>query len=257
MLIVANWKMHKTINETRDFINNFYENFKNKEEFAKKNKIILCVPFICIDEALKQIRNKNIDNLFIAAQNCYFEKEGAFTGEISAYMLKKTGIKYVILGHSERRLLFSETDEIINKKVLSCLKEDLSVILCIGENLEQKNKRLTEEILSNQLIKALKGVSKYDLDKIIVAYEPVWAIGTKKSASCLEISKIARYIKEEISIFYGKDKNLVKIIKVLYGGSVNTENANKILKAENLDGILVGKASLNYEDFLKIIYCAK
>ena len=204
-----------------------------------------------------QVKNRNIGNLFIGAQNCYYEKKGAFTGEISTHMLKDIGTKYVILGHSERRRLFSETDEVINKKVLSCLKEDLGIILCVGEDSEQKRNNLTNKILSNQLLTALKGVGRSDLDKIIVAYEPVWAIGAEKSASCLEISNVARYIKKKISSFYSSDKNLETIIKVLYGGSVSSNNACKILNIKDLDGVLVGKSSLNCEDFLKIIYCAQ
>ena len=255
MLIVANWKMNKNINETLFFINKVAENFENIKNFIKNNVAILCMPFICIDAAIKQVKNKNLCNFFVGAQNCYFEKEGAFTGEISAHMLKDIGVKYVILGHSERRCLFNETDEFINKKVLSCLSEGLNVILCVGENLEQKNKGLTNKILSNQISAALMGISKGNLTRIAIAYEPVWAIGAKKSASCSEIDDIVGYIKKEVSGLFGIDENLDSKLKVLYGGSVNPENAYEILKVKHLDGVLVGNASLNYESFLKILCC--
>ena len=163
MLIVANWKMHKNISETFFFINKIAENFENRKNFIKNNVAILCVPFISIDTAIKQVKNKNLCNFFVGAQNCFFKKEGAFTGEISARMLKDIGVEYVILGHSERRCLFNETNEFINKKVLSCLNEELNVILCVGENLEQKNKGLTNKILSNQISAALMGVSKENI----------------------------------------------------------------------------------------------
>lgn len=255
MLIVANWKMHKNISETFFFINKIAENFENRKNFIKNNVAILCVPFISIDTAIKQVKNKNLCNFFVGAQNCFFKKEGAFTGEISARMLKDIGVEYVILGHSERRCLFNETNEFINKKVLSCLNEELNVILCVGENLEQKNKGLTNKILSNQISAALMGVSKENLTKIAIAYEPVWAIGAKKSASCSEIEDIVGYIKKEVLGLFGIDENLNSTLKVLYGGSVNPENAYEILKIKHLDGVLVGNASLNYESFLKIFFC--
>lgn len=256
-LIVANWKMHKTRDESVKFIEEFSAEARKKKEFAKKTNSIavICVPFTNIDAAVKAVKCNKPANLLIGAQNCYFEYEGAFTGEISAHMLKEIGAEYVILGHSERRNLFGETDEIINKKVISCLNEGLNVILCVGENLEQKNSGTTNKIISEQLKKGLAGVNKERLlSSLILAYEPIWAIGSQKSASSLEISEITENIKKHVAKLYNSE-DIIPGLKVLYGGSVNSKNAAELLKIPSLGGVLVGGASLDCGEFLKILNC--
>ncbi len=214
-------------------------------------KVIVCVPFVDINEAVKLTKDTNIK---VGAQNCHFESCGAYTGEVSPSMLKSTNTDYVILGHSERRNYFGETDELINKKINSAIKSGLKVILCVGETLEEKEKGITKEKISLQIKQALYGVNKEDLLNVIIAYEPVWAIGTGKTATNEEAEYVCKTIRETIKEVY--NVLLSEKIFILYGGSMNPQNAQGLLNMPNIDGGLIGGASLIAEDFLKIINIA-
>lgn len=211
-------------------------------------EIIVFVPFVDISEAVEAIENTSIK---VGAQNCYFENSGAYTGEVSAQMLKDINVDYVILGHSERREYFFETDELINKKVRSALKIGLKVILCVGETLDEREQGVTAEKVSLQVKKALLGVTKKDLYNVIIAYEPIWAIGTGKTATKENADSVCKIIRKTIASLYGEESACK--ISVLYGGSMNAKNAKELLSMENIDGGLIGGASLKSRDFLSII----
>lgn len=224
----------------------------NKLKLENKNpacKTVLCVPFIDIPVAISLTKNTSIS---IGAQNCYFESYGAYTGEISAEMLKVIGVEYVIIGHSERRIYFNETDEQINKKIKSALNSGLKVILCIGETLQERQNNIIGEKLIIQIKNALNQVAESQIANIIIAYEPIWAIGSGRTPNKAEINHICEIIRNTVL-------NISKIsaekISILYGGSIDSKNAKEILAQPNVDGGLVGGASLDIEEFLKIINC--
>lgn len=232
-LIVANWKMNP-INKTQA-----EEIAKVVESSVKKScDIVVCPPFIFI-EKVGSILNK----VNLGSQNCSWEVKGSLTGEVSPKMLKDFGVQYVIIGHSERRTIFRESNEIINKKVKAVLKEGLSVILCVGETKEDKNNRQTEEILGVQLKEGLDDVE----GKVIIAYEPVWAIGSGNSCDSNTAEKSRKFIKEKMNKLSFNDT------LILYGGSVNSENATNYLNKASFSGLLIGEASLDIEEFKKII----
>ncbi len=241
-IIAGNWKMNNDLPETEKFINAFKEkNFDNKVD------VVVCPPFTSLYMASKLLEGTNIK---IGAQNMHFEDKGAFTGEVSAQMLKSIGIDYVILGHSERREYFFEDDEIINKKVLKALEKDLKPILCVGETLEETEANNHFNIVKNQLVKDLENVSIKNPEDLIIAYEPIWAIGTGKSASAEDAEEMCIYIRETLSQIFTKD--LADKIRIQYGGSVKPETIKELMEKENIDGALVGGASLKVEDFFNI-----
>ena len=251
-IIVANWKMNKGPQETKLFFDEFLPYFKNIDDEKKSSvDLVFCVPSISITTALEAIKKHNTKNIFVGSQNCYFEDYGAFTGEVSASMLKTAEVSYSIIGHSERRYLFNETDEIVNKKVISCLRNNLKVILCVGENLEHKKSGLTEEIIKSQLEKDLNSVTELELKNITVAYEPVWSIGSKQSASIEEVQRAVQCIKRYVLKIYGQKAE--EELNVIYGGSLNLENISDILKIREIDGGLFGRASLNSKNFFEIV----
>lgn len=251
-IIVANWKMNKVPQDTKLFFDEFIPLFKNIDEEKKSIvNLVFCVPYVSVITALESVKKYNIKNIFVGAQNCYFENFGAFTGEVSASMLNTMGACYSIIGHSERRSLFNDTDEIISKKVDSCLSNNLKVILCVGENLEQKKSGLTEKIIKSQLEKDLNFVTDLDFKNITVAYEPVWSIGSKQSAPISEVERVVQFIRDCILKIYGKKAE--EELNVIYGGSLNLGNASDILKIRGIDGGLFGRASLNSKDFFNII----
>ncbi len=239
-LIAANWKMHKTYKEAVDFINDFLK--EDSIDFEKKD-ILIYPPFLYVCEVLRLLEKTPIK---VGAQNAYFEKKGAFTGEISPVMIKSCKAEYVLLGHSERRHIFKESDELIRKKVISSLEEGLRVMLCVGEALEERESSLTFKVVESQLKLALAGLKDY-ANMIEIAYEPVWAIGTGKSASPEDASKVHSFIKDILKDILGSNT------RVLYGGSVNPKNAKEFLTQEHIDGLLVGGASLEVKSFLDII----
>ncbi len=244
--IIANWKMNPLLEKEALSL---FNSIRKKAEKFKKSEIIICPPFLF----LFLFKNKISKNLKIGAQNCFFEEKGAFTGEISLKMLKNFKVEYVILGHSERRRYFGETDEMINKKIKASIKNKINPILCIGETLKERRENKTFKVLERQIKTALKGISQKSLQrvKLSLAYEPVWAIGKGKSCSEREIEKASLFIKKILAKLYSI--SFFKRIKVLYGGSVNEKNAKKILKEGRVEGLLIGSASLKKEVFIKIL----
>ena len=245
-IIAGNWKMNKTPSEAAALINEM------KPLVAGADcKVVLCVPFVDLDAALKATAGSNIE---IGAENCHFEKSGAFTGEVSPVMLKEMGVKYVIIGHSERRQYFGETDVTVNKRLKSALEEGLKVILCVGETLEQREQGITAELVAMQTKIALLGVSKEDAKNVIIAYEPVWAIGTGKTATSDQAEEVCAIIRDVISDIY--DDATAEGMTIQYGGSMNAKNADELLSKINVDGGLIGGASLKAEDFSIIVKAA-
>jgi triosephosphate isomerase len=232
-IIIGNWKMNKSYEEAISFVKNLKGNISNK------NQVIICAPSLYI----RDLVTLSEDKIKIGAQNMYFEEYGAFTGEISPLMLKLVGAEYVILGHSERRKYFYEDDKLINKKVIAALKHNLTPILCIGESLEERKNNTHFEKVKKQLKECLKNIDKENLNKIIIAYEPIWAIGTGNTATLEDAEEMCKYIRENIN---------VSDLKILYGGSVTPDNIKGLLSEPNIDGVLVGGASLDLESFLKI-----
>ena len=236
-IVAGNWKMHK---ETLEGVN-FVENVQSKSSKIDNVTVIFCPPFT----ALFQIKVQS--PFFKSAQNCHWEEKGAFTGEISTSMIKSSGAEYVISGHSERREFFGDTDEIINKKNIAILKENLKPIFCVGETYEQRESGKTKEILNYQISEGLKDIDT--LDEIIIAYEPVWAIGTGMTATIEQIEEAHSYIKNVVKGIF----NSIDDIQILYGGSVNSNNAKELINVPGVDGFLIGGASLDVETFASII----
>jgi triosephosphate isomerase len=240
-IIIANWKMNKTNKEAISFI----IELKNRVRYIRNVDIVICPPFTILSDISKELKNSNI---YVGGQNMFYEEKGAFTGEISPLMLKAVSCKYVILGHSERRYYFNETDDLINKKIKSALKHDLIPILCVGENLEQRKNNETKMTIKKQLNKCLEGLKQNDILEIVVAYEPVWAIGTGNNASPEQAEEIHLFIKGLLK----KEYNIGKT-RIIYGGSVNHMNIKELMSIPDIDGCLVGGASLNVSSFFKII----
>jgi len=213
--------------------------------------IVVAPPFTTLRKACKITKNTNIK---IGAQNMYFEENGAFTGEISPNFLKEIGVQYVILGHSERRDIFKETDALINKKLKKALLMDLRPIVCIGEHLEEKESGNTEDIIEGQIKETFKGLSNDEMLKTVIAYEPIWAIGTGKTATPEQAEEIHIFIRDRLSLMF--DKNISNSMRIQYGGSIKPNNAKSLFKMENIDGGLVGGASLQADSFSKIIKAA-
>ncbi len=245
-VIAGNWKMNKTPAEAAELISEIKPLVKDAD-----CDVIVCVPFVDICTALEEVKGSNIA---VGAENCHWAESGAFTGEVSAPMLKAMGVPYVIIGHSERRQYFGETDETVNKRVRAALDSGLKVILCVGEVLKERELSVTFETVSRQTKIALNGVSAEELKNIIIAYEPVWAIGTGKTATADEADEVNGYIRQLIGELYGKDAADAFVIQ--YGGSMNSKNADELLSKENVDGGLIGGASLKAEDFSKIVKAA-
>ena len=243
-LVVGNWKMNGTIEDTLKMLTEL----RHKLPEASPVEVVVAPPFTSLYTAHVGLQDSAIQ---LAAQNMYWELEGAFTGEISAVFLKDAGCSHVILGHSERRQYFGETDDAINKKILAALAQELVPIVCIGESLEQRKSGKTEAILELQLKKGLHGIPMNDLKGIVIAYEPVWAIGAGQTATMTEIESALHFIRNVIAKTY--DAPTANAIRLLYGGSVTAETAREIFKVKEADGLLVGGASLNIDNFLKII----
>lgn len=247
-VIAGNWKMHKDLVETQNLISKL-SNGLAKEEF--KCDVIICPPYTSLSEAASLTRNTKIK---LGAQNMHFEDKGAFTGEISAAMLKSVGCEYVILGHSERRAIFGESDEMINKKIKKALNAGLKPIFCIGETLQQRESGIMKDIIKKQVFEGLQQVSKGEMENIIVAYEPVWAIGTGVTASPEQAQEVHLFVRELLSEIFGGDTAEKTIIQ--YGGSVKPGNANELLSQNDIDGALVGGACLEADSFIGIIKSA-
>ena len=242
-VIAGNWKMNMLPNEAINFIQELTPLVKDT-----KNDVILCVPYIDLFYSLLHVQGTNIK---IGAQNMHWEEKGAYTGEVSASMLKSIGVEYVIIGHSERRQYFNETDETVNKKIKSALAHGLKPIVCVGETLEQREARETEKIVTNQIAKAFEGISSENLENIIVAYEPIWAIGTGKTATKEDANNTIMQIRKKLAEIYGQNEAEGVIIQ--YGGSVKSSNAKELFEMSDIDGGLVGGASLKADEFSKIV----
>jgi len=235
--------MNMLPNEAIAFIEQLTPLVKNTE-----NEVILCVPYTDLFYSLLTAQNTNIK---IGAQNMHFEESGAYTGEVSGQMLKCIGVEYVIIGHSERRQYFAETDETVNKKIKAALKNELKPIVCVGETLEQREAGKTEEIITMQTKLALEGLTQEEVNKVIIAYEPIWAIGTGKTATSEDANNSIKAIRNEIANLYGSE--VADEIIIQYGGSVKSSNAKELFTTSDIDGGLVGGASLKAEEFAKIV----
>ena len=241
-VIAGNWKMNMLPGEAIEFITELEPLVKDT-----KNEVILCVPYTDLFYALLTAQNTNIK---IGAQNMHFEEKGAFTGEISPLMLKELDMDYVVIGHSERRQYFNETDETVNKKVLKALEVGIDPILCVGETLEEREAGNTKDVCKVQVEKALENVSKEDLAKVVIAYEPVWAIGTGKTATSEDANDVIAYIREVVANLYGE---LANEVRIQYGGSVKPSNVAEIMNQSDIDGALVGGASLEANDYVELV----
>lgn len=245
-VIAGNWKMNKTPAETTALINEMKPLVANAD-----CDVVLCVPFVDLQNALDAAKGSNIK---IGAQNCHFKESGAYTGEISPVFLKEMGVEYVIIGHSERRTYFGETDETVNLRTRAALDHGLTAIICVGEYLEQREQGITAELVAMQTKIALKDVSAEQLKKVIIAYEPVWAIGTGKTATAQQANEVCAVIRSTVASVYGTDA--AEALSVQYGGSMNAKNADELLAQPDVDGGLIGGASLKAEDFSVIVKAA-
>ena len=243
-LIAANWKMYKTPAQTREFFSSFLPLVKNHT----RDEIVVCPPFIDIQAALDSAQDSNIG---IGAQNVYWEKEGAYTGEISAAMLAGAGCTHVIIGHSERRQYFGETDDTVNVRLKVALEAGLTPIVCVGEVLEEREAGITDDVLRRQCSVAFRGMSAHKAAKLVIAYEPVWAIGTGKTATPQIASEAHLTIRSEVAQSFGKE--FAENVRILYGGSVKPDNAKALMSEEEIDGALVGGASLDPKSFAAIV----
>lgn len=243
-LIAGNWKMYKTVPETVAFINDL----KKQLIGVSGVEVAVCPPFTSLGAAAEALKGSNVA---LAAQNMYWEEQGAFTGEISPAMLKDVGCKYVILGHSERRQYFGETDEAVNKKVKAALSHGLIPIVCVGERLEEREAGTTEQVIKAQVAGSLAGLDAGQLSGLVVAYEPVWAIGTGLTASNADAQQVNAYIRKLLGEMAGGEA--AARVRIQYGGSVKPDNAAGLMSQPDIDGALVGGASLKVESFTGII----
>ncbi|MBR6739545.1 MAG: triose-phosphate isomerase [Clostridia bacterium] len=246
-IIAGNWKMNKTPKEARALV----EELRPLIAKAKWCTTVLCVPFVDISAALKATRATKIA---IGAQNLYYEPAGAYTGEVSASMLAEMGVKYVIVGHSERRALFGDTDVIVNKKVHAALNAGLKPIICVGESLEEREQDVTAEVIRKQVKIALMGVTADQIRKLVIAYEPIWAIGTGKTATVEQAGAVCTLIRDTVRELFGA--RAARSLTIQYGGSMNEKNAAALLAELNIDGGLIGGASLKPESFKAIVDAA-
>lgn len=240
ILAAGNWKMNKTASEASEFIKELTESVK-----GAKNDVLICVPFTNLETAVRLTEGTNVK---VGAQNMDYHDSGAYTGEVSADMLLDAGVKYVVIGHSERREYYAETDKTVNLKVLKALEKGITPVLCCGESLEQREGGITFDWVRMQIKLALAGVE--DVTKVVIAYEPIWAIGTGKTATSEQAEEVCKAIRECVASLYGNDA--AEKTTILYGGSVNAKNAAELFAMENIDGGLVGGASLKTADFTVI-----
>ena len=246
-IIAGNWKMNMTPSQTKAMI----EELKPLVKEVKWCEMVLCVPFVDIAAAVKAAKGSKIA---IGAENMHFEPKGAYTGEVSADMLKECGIKYVVLGHSERRQYFGETDETVNKKVKVALESGFRPIVCVGESLDEREQDVWSEVVRKQVKIALKDVPVEDVMKVVIAYEPIWAIGTGKTATADQANEVCATIRECLRGLYGA--RAARAITIQYGGSMNAKSAAELLSKPDVDGGLIGGASLKPNDFHAIIEAA-
>jgi len=245
-VIAGNWKMYKTRDEALQFIYSVNE----EVPMASVVETVICAN----DVLLRCMVKRQGDNLKIGAQNMHYEEYGAFTGETSPKVLENTGVTYVIIGHSERRQMFAETDEFVNKKVHSALKYALKPILCVGESLEIREAGTTNDWVKKQVTKALMNIESKQMSQVVIAYEPIWAIGTGKTATPEQAEETIKAIRDVVEFLYNKE--VADKVRILYGGSVNPKNIESLLSKDNIDGALVGGASLDPASFLQLVDAA-
>ena len=242
-IIAGNWKMNKTAKEAVELINNL------KPLVAKsKPEVVVCVPYTDLWAVAEAIKGSKIK---LGAENVAWADSGAFTGEISADMLKEIGVEYVIIGHSERRQYFGETDESVNARLKQALKKDLKPIVCVGETLTEREKNRTKKVLKKQVLEGFKDITAEDFDNIVIAYEPVWAIGTGKTATAEDANKTIAFIRSLVKKTWGNE--VAKALRIQYGGSMKPSNAKELMAQRNIDGGLIGGAALKAEDFAGIV----
>jgi len=243
-IIAGNWKMNETIDESVALASAI----KSRLFEIDDPEVVLCPPFTSLARVGEIIHGTAIE---LGAQNMYWEQSGAYTGEISPPMLKALGCRYVILGHSERRGLFGETDAVVNRKIKACLENGLSPIVCVGETLEKREAGVTREIVSKQFTRSLAGISGEDIKRCVIAYEPIWAIGTGRTATPVQAQEVHSFIRSLIAESFGREA--ADEVRIQYGGSVNPDNAGGILSQPDIDGALVGGASLKADSFCRIV----
>ena len=242
-IIAGNWKMNKTAKEAVELINEL------KPLVAKsKPEVVVCVPYTDLWAVAEAIKGSKIK---LGAENVAWADTGAFTGEISADMLKEIGVEYVIIGHSERRQYFGETDESVNARLVQALKKDLKPIVCVGETLVEREKNRTKKVLKKQVLEGFKGLNAEDFENIVIAYEPVWAIGTGKTATAEDANKTIGFIRSLVKKTWGNE--VAKSLRIQYGGSMKPSNAKELMSMRNIDGGLIGGAALKAEDFAGIV----
>ncbi len=246
-IIAGNWKMNKTLSETKAYA----ETIKPMLGKHKWCDVVLCVPAVNIPGAVKAFKDTRVS---IGGENCHYEASGAFTGEVTVDMLKEVGAKYVIIGHSERRQYYNETDITVNKKTHAALAAGLRPIVCVGESLEQREMGATEELISYQVKMALSGLNESQVRRVVIAYEPIWAIGTGKTATAEQAGEVCSHIRAIIRKEYGA--RVARAVTIQYGGSMNAKNAAELLAQPDIDGGLIGGAALKPDDFMAIINAA-
>lgn len=245
-IIAGNWKMNKTASEAAKLVDELIPAVKDAS-----CEVVICTPFTDLVTAVEKTKGTNIH---VGAENVHFEKSGAFTGEISAEMLVDLGVEYVIVGHSERRQYFAETDQTVNKRALAALNAGLKVIICVGESLEQRELGITMELIALQVKSALAGVPAEKVRKCVIAYEPIWAIGTGKTATAEQAAEVCTFIRTTVRHLYGA--RIARSVTVQYGGSMKPANAAELLSQPDIDGGLIGGASLKAADFVEIVNAA-
>lgn len=243
-IIAGNWKMNKTIPEAIELVNGLKRSLLDIEDA----EIVICPPFTALSEVSEMVINSNIA---LGAQNLFWEEKGAYTGEVAPSFLKDAGCKYVIIGHSERRQYFGETNETVNKKIKAALKSGLNPIVCVGEKLEEREKGKAFEVVNDHVVNGLKGITEEQLESCVIAYEPVWAIGTGKTATPEQAQEMHKFIRKLIAELYSA--KAASMIRIQYGGSVTADNAASLMEKPDLDGALVGGASLKVEMFTDIV----
>lgn len=244
-VIAGNWKMNKTLDESKQFINEVVDQLPKDLDHIET---IVCGPFVYLQALVEGAKDSDVK---IGAQTMHYEASGAYTGEVSPTMLQDIGTSHVIIGHSERRQYFGETDETVNQKVHAAFEHSLKPIVCVGETLEQKESGATEEHVKNQVMNAIKDLTEEQVSQLIIAYEPIWAIGTGKTASSTDANDVCTHIRQTIA--EATTDTVADAVIVQYGGSVNPDNISELLNQDNIDGALVGGASLESQSFLKLV----
>lgn len=241
--IAGNWKMYKTTAEARAFAQEFKKNYQSSDV-----KVAIFAPFTQLAALAEEFKGTGI---CLGAQNVHYEREGAFTGEISVPMLREIGVEYCIVGHSERRQYFNESDETVNRKAKALLEAGITPVICVGENLYQREHNYQDKLVAEQVANAMEGIPAEDAAKVVIAYEPIWAIGTGRTATPIQANHMCKVIRDELEEIY--DEETADKVVIQYGGSVKPENASEILNMEEIDGALVGGASLEPLKFIEIV----